>query len=190
MKTRLRRFEVVFSVIVMASILRVAMASYPNIEPVMLFTLTTALTLGPTAGAVTGAGTMFMSNILMMGGPYTYPWITYLPLTTLYTSAAYGLVGVLAGLAGIFWRNWSRLQMSILAASLTIIYDAVTCICFALQFYGPGGIPTAAVMQIPFTILHLSNALIVYVFAPTLYKMIKHFTEETFKVNTAADYSP
>jgi len=86
-----------------------------------------------------------------------------------YTSVSYGLVGVLAGIAGVFKKSFRRIEYAALAAALTVFYDLITCIAFALQFYGPAGIPTALTMQVPFTALHLSNAVIVFIFAPMLH---------------------
>jgi len=155
--------------ILSAAALRTAMAPYPNIEPVMLFTLTAGLTGGPLAGFIMGAGTMALSNIMMTAGPLTFPWILQMPLVTVYTSVSYGLVGVLAGIAGVFKKASAALNTQHFAAALTVFYDLITCIAFALQFYGPAGIPTALTMQVPFTALHLSNAVIVFIFAPMLH---------------------
>jgi hypothetical protein len=163
-------FQAMLAGIVLAASLRMAMSPYPNIEPVMLFTLAAGLAAGPIAGFLMGAGTMILSNILMAPGPLTFPWLLHMPLVTLYTSLTYGVVGIIAGLAGIIKKNFRRWEYALLAAGLTLFYDLVTCICFALQFYGPGGIPTALVMQIPFTILHLSNAVIAFIFAPYVHK--------------------
>ena len=156
--------------IISVAVLRVAMSPYPNIEPVMLFTLAAGLAAGPLAGFLMGAGTMLFSNILMAPGPLTFPWILHMPLVTAYTMLTYGLVGIFAGVAGMVKQNFRRWEYAVLAAGLTIFYDIVTCICFALQFYGPSGIPAALAMQIPFTVLHLSNAVIAFIFAPYVHK--------------------
>jgi hypothetical protein len=159
-------FQVLLAGIISVAALRVAMSPYPNIEPVMLFTLAAGLAGGPFAGFLMGAGSMLASNILMAPGPLTFPWLLQMPLVTFYTMLTYGVVGIFAGLAGIFQKSFRRLKYAALAAGLTLFYDLVTCICFALQFYGPGGIPMALSAQMPFTILHLSNAAIAFVFAP------------------------
>ena len=156
--------------IISAAVLRAAMSPYPNIEPVMLFTLAAGLAAGPLAGFFMGAGTMLFSNILMAPGPLTFPWILHMPLVTIYTMLTYGLVGIIAGLAGMVKKSFRRWEYAILAAGLTIFYDLVTCVCFALQFYGPSGIPAALSMQVPFTVLHLSNAIIAFIFAPYVHK--------------------
>lgn len=163
-------FQVLLAGIISAAALRAAMSPYPNIEPVMLLTLAAGLAAGPLAGFLMGAGSMLISNIFMAPGPLTFPWLLHMPLVTFYTMLTYGVVGIFAGIAGIFKKSFRRWEYALLAAVLTIFYDLVTCICFALQFYGPGGIPMALSMQIPFTILHLSNAVIAFAFAPYVHK--------------------
>ena len=156
--------------VVLVSALRMAMASYPNIEPVMLFTLTAGLAAGPLAGFLMGAGSMVLSNIMMASGPLTFPWLLQMPLVTLYTSLTYGVIGVFAGLLGYVKKDLRRRDYTLLAGAFTLFYDFVTCICFALQFYGAGGIPMALMAQVPFTLLHLSNVVFSFIFAPYLYK--------------------
>jgi len=156
--------------ILSAAALRTAMAPYPNIEPVMLFTLTAGLTGGPLAGFIMGAGTMALSNIMMTAGPLTFPWILQMPLVTVYTSVSYGFGRrPRRHRGGCSKKSFRRIEYAALAAALTVFYDLITCIAFALQFYGPAGIPTALTMQVPFTALHLSNAVIVFIFAPMLH---------------------
>lgn len=146
------------------------MAPYPNIEPVMLFTVVTALALGPIAGFFMGFGSMVLSNIFMSNS--VFPWIIHMPLVTVYTSLTYGLIGLAAGLLGIVKKNWRRLDLTVLVTVTTLFYDLVTAVCFAIQFYGFVGIPAALTAQIPFTILHLSNVLFAFLFAPYLLKAV------------------
>jgi hypothetical protein len=156
--------------IISAAALRAAMSPYPNIEPVMLFTLAAGLAAGPIAGFLMGAGSMLVSNIIMAPGPLTFPWLMHMPLVTIYTVLTYGVVGIIAGLAGMVKKSFLRWEYAALAAGLTLFYDLVTCICFALQFYGPAGIGAALAMQVPFTVLHLSNAVIAFIFAPYVHR--------------------
>lgn len=156
--------------VVSVASLRVAMSPYPNIEPVMLFTLAAGLAAGPLAGFLMGAGAMLVSNIIMAPGPLTFPWLLHMPLVAVYTGLTYGAVGIIAGLTGIVKKRFRRWEYAALAAGLTLFYDLVTCICFALQFYGQAGIPAALAAQIPFTVLHLSNVAIAFIFAPYAHK--------------------
>lgn len=154
--------------IICASALRVAMSPYPNIEPVMLATVVAGVSMGVWAGFLTGLLTMVISNIAMATSPLTFPWILSMPLVTLYTSLAYGLVGLFAGLAGGLWKNMGRYRLAVLSGVLTVFYDLVTAVCFGLQFYGLGGVPLALEAQVPFTLMHLSNVVFVFLFAPYL----------------------
>ncbi|MBN2015083.1 MAG: ECF transporter S component [Candidatus Altiarchaeota archaeon] len=138
--------------------LRLMMAPYPNIEPIMFFVLTTALVFGPLAGFLLGLGTMIVSDfyIGLLG-----PW-------TLYTSFTYGMVGLAAGFIGLKKKEWNRTGLTLLAFALTVFYDMVTATFWALQTLQPLTIVYA--LQIPFTLLHLSNCVFVCIFAPYMMK--------------------
>jgi len=174
MKTRHlgTRFDaaLLISGIVATSGLRVLMAPMPNIEPVMTATIVAGVAGGPLAGLLTGVCSMVLSNILLAGGPLTFPWIIAMPLVTVYTSIPYGIIGAAAGIIAVFRRKWSRSDFAIFAGLATLFYDFVTAICFALQFYGPAGIYGALIAQVPFTVLHLSNVVLAFVFAPYFVK--------------------
>lgn len=150
--------------------LRVLMATLPNIEPVMLFTVVMALSLGPISGFLVGLGSMILSNIFMVSSGSLFPWIFHMPLVTLYTSLTYGLIGLIVGFLGIVKRDWKRSDFTLLIVVMTLFYDLVTAICFGVQFYGFAGIPVALNAQIPFTVLHLSNAIFAFLFAPYLFR--------------------
>lgn len=138
--------------------LRLMMAPYPNIEPIMFFTLSTALVFGPLAGFLLGLGTMITSDVFLgLLGPWT-----------LYTSLTYGIVGLAAGFIGIKKKKWDRAGLTVLAFLLTVFYDLVTATFWALQTMQPLTVVYAA--QIPFTLLHLSNCVLVCMFAPYMMK--------------------
>jgi uncharacterized membrane protein len=158
-------FGVVSGSILSVAGLRVLMAPLPNVEPIMLFTIVTALTLGPISGFIFGAGSMFISDFFMgRAGPWT-----------LYTSLAFGFVGILVGLIGTFTRNknWNKLkgraELFGIAFIMTIFWDLITATFFAFEFFIPWY--TVMITQIPFTLLHLSNCAIVPLFAPHLMKV-------------------
>ncbi len=153
--------------------LRVLMAPLPNIEPIMLFTLVIALSLGPLSGFIFGAGTMFLSDFMMgRAGPWT-----------LYTSLAFGLVGLFVGMLATFIKNknWNSMKrrtgLFTLAFVMTIFWDIFTATFFAFNFFIP--LNAAMIAQLPFTLLHLSNAAIAFLFAPHLvmvYSALKDFS--------------
>jgi uncharacterized membrane protein len=139
--------------------LRLLMAPYPNIEPIMLFTLSTALVFGPLAGFLIGFGSMaFADTFLGMAA-------------TIYTSLTYGAIGLVAGFIGMSKNKWGREELTALTFLLTVVYDVVTASFFAIQFMIPWG--AAMITQVPATLLHLSNCVFVYFFAPYLMRFFE-----------------
>jgi uncharacterized membrane protein len=142
------------------------MEPYPNIEPITLFTITTALVYGPLQAALLGAGALAASDF-MMGFPG--PW-------TLYCAFAFGAIGVVCGFAGFLKRKWSREELTGLAFAMTILYDATTATFWGLS---TGSVFAAYAAQVPFTLLHLSNCVLAYALAPTLiaaFERVKDFS--------------
>lgn len=167
--------------------LRILMAPLPNIEPIMLFTIVAALSLGPRSGFNLGFLSMITSDIVLgLIGPWT-----------IYTSLTYGLIGILAGLLGIHKRNWGRVELTLISFVMTILYDLITATCFALEFMIP--INAALTAQIPFTLLHLNNCIFVFLFAPYLLRLFsstkdfsitEHIIPWRWKYTTKRDISP
>jgi len=156
MKFEKLNFWLLSSGILSVALLRVAMAPLPNIEPIMLFTIATALALGPLSGFIFGAGAMFLSDFFMgMPGPWT-----------LYTSLVYGLVALIVGSLSIFKKSWNRKELFAVTFLMTVFWDIVTATFFAFEFFMP--LSSVMIAQIPFTILHLSNCAIAFLFAPYL----------------------
>jgi len=153
--------------------LRVFMAPIPNVEPIMLFTIVIALNFGPISGFIFGAGSMFFSDfILGLPGPWT-----------LYTSLAYGFVGLLVGFIGVFFkeRKFNRIELSAIAFVMTILWDLITATFWAFQTMQP--LYLVYVAQIPFTLLHLSNCIFAFLFAPYLmkfYSEVKNLSVDNF----------
>lgn len=155
--------SVLFGTILLVAGLRIMKGPmYPNVEPIMLFTIVTALAYGPRAGALLGAGSLIFSDF-MMGLPG--PW-------TLYTSLSYGLIGLAAGILGMWRKSWKREELAAVAFVATIFYDTVTATFWGLQTMQPLLVVYAA--QVPFTLLHLSNCALAYVFAPEMMKALDH----------------
>jgi len=155
-----------FSITVaMLASLRVMMAPLPNIEPIMLFTIPAALVLGPLAGFSLAFGSMVLADSMMgMSG-----------LWTVYTSLTYGGIGIICGLLGKMKRNWNRWNLTVLSFGMILLYDMVTATFFAMQFMIP--VPVALINQIPFTILHSSSCVLVFLFAPSLIKAVEKAKE-------------
>ena len=144
--------------------LRVMMAPLPNIEPIMLFTIPAALVLGPFAGFSLAFGSMITADAMM--GSFQ---------ATAYTALTYGAVGAICGLLGRMKRGWNRLELTTLSFAMILLYDLVTASFFAMQFMIP--VPIALMNQIPFTILHSSGCVLVFLFAPSLMKAVKMMEE-------------
>lgn len=153
---RLNFFSLFLSIIAVVG-LRVLMASLPNVEPIMLFTLSIALVFGPITGFIFGLGAMFISDFFIIAGPWT-----------LYTSVSYGIVGLISGFLGIFKKSWNRKELTFLSFAMTIFYDFITATFFSFEFFIP--LKAVLIAQIPFTLLHLSNSIFVFFFAPYLMK--------------------
>jgi uncharacterized membrane protein len=120
---------------------RVGMALAPNVEPVMAFVIMASL-VGANP-ALVGFGAMALSDLVLGAGPWT-----------LYTSTAYGLVGLVAS----FFKPKTRKQVALLSGSLTVLYDLITNIAFGFSM----GLPLAEtlVAGIPFSILHIFSNMV------------------------------
>jgi len=150
--------------IALLAALRVMMAPLPNIEPIMLFTIPAAIVLGPVAGFSLAFGSMVLAD-LMMGSL----------MTTAYTSVTYGTIGLFCGILGRMKKNWGRVSLTMLSFGMVLFYDLTTATFFALQFMIP--VPVALINQIPFTILHSSSCVLVFLFAPSLLKAARAMQE-------------
>lgn len=162
-------FSVLFGSILLLAGLRM-MDPYPNIEPITLFTITTALVFGPLQAALLGAGALAASDVFMgLPGPWT-----------LYCALSFGAIGAICGLAGAVKSKWSREELTALTFAMTIFYDAVTATFWGIQTMT---LPGAYVAQVPFTLLHLSNCILAYVLAPALiaaFEYVKDFSPAAF----------
>lgn len=149
-----------------AAFSRVAMALAPNIEPVMAFVIMASI-LGASP-ALVGFGAMALSDLVLGPGPWT-----------LYTSTAYGLVGLIAS----FFKPKSRKQVVLLSGALTVIYDLLTNTAFGMSM----GLPLVEtlVAGVPFSILHiLGNTVLCGLLLPQpidLLKLTHSVVEEVSK---------
>lgn len=148
-----------------------AMGAPPNIELLMPFVIALGLVFGPVYGFVSGALIRALyDGYLSWAGPWT-----------VFTAASYGVVGLLVGFAGRAKLTWSRGELVLLAAVLTLVYDVLTMAAFGLML----GMPLSALVagQVPFTVAHvLGNVLFVVVFAPALQKVALRATEEQLDI--------
>lgn len=131
----------------------------PNIELLLPFVMAAGILSGPGRGFMAGFSIrMIYDFYLGMPGPWT-----------VYTTLAYGLVGLLASFIPI---GASRARHLAWAAGLTLIYDIITMAGFGLSF----GLPLLLLIgpQMPFTALHLAgNCVFVFAILPGTLKYAK-----------------
>lgn len=143
------------ALILAAAASRVAMALAPNVEPVMAFVLLSSLIgINP---ALVGFGAMVLSDLVLGFGPWT-----------LYTSSTYALVGFIASII----KPKTRKQVALVSGWLTILYDFITNIAFALTM----GLPIIQTLEagILFSLVHVfSNMTICAILLPEPVNFLK-----------------
>ena len=139
----------------------------PNIESLMPFILATSMVLGPAYGLV---------NAVLVRSLYD-AYMSWAGWWTVMTAGSYGVVGLCGGLAARYKRSWSRIELALFAAVLTIVYDILTMLVFGFVLGIP--FPALVVGQVPFTINHLlGNVVLCFIFAPMLLKALRGYVEE------------
>ncbi len=137
-----------------------------GVDPVMLFVLSGALVYGPIYGFVIGAGIMAIADV----------FVGLVGLWTIYTALAYGLVGFLAGVIGMFKKKFSRMELAGMAFVFTLLFDLIAMSAFAWQFHTPW--MSAAASQVPVTLIHLTaNVLLTSAFAPSIMKVMSEISD-------------
>ncbi len=161
MMTRAKAGALLATILLVAGLRVMKGPMLPNVEPIMLFTIVTALAYGPRAGALLGAGSLLISDFMIFPGPWT-----------LYTAGCYGILGAAIGLLGSWKKSWKREELTAVAFVATIAYDAVTASFWALQTMQP--LLAVYIAQVPFTLLHLSNCAFAYALAPEMMKALNY----------------
>lgn len=132
-----------------------------NLEPVMATTMPFSKQYGSLGGFAFGFLSIALFDLAVgrFGG-----W-------TIFTAAAYGLVGLFAG---FYFKNrpsnsWNYLKFGIAA---TLAYDALTGLTIGPIFFGQT-IASAFFGQIPFTAMHLAgNIFLSFFFSPAIYRFV------------------
>ena len=157
-----------------------ALVGVPNVKIMDFIVFIGGFCLGPLAGALIGIFTWAVYGTL---NPYGF--IPQIWLATMFSEAIYGLFGGLLGkkLASNGFDN-QRFRLSILLGAtgfmLTLIYDLLTNVTFALTF--ELSIIAVVALGAPFTVLHeLSNA---GIFAIGSFPVIKAVAKITKGVKT------
>ncbi|MEW6328717.1 MAG: ECF transporter S component [Candidatus Micrarchaeota archaeon] len=163
---------------VSSGVLLKALGAPPNIELLMPFILGAGLVFGPLQGLFVGCLARAAYDVYM---GFVGPW-------TLYTAPAYGVVGLFAGFFGMYRKSYSRVQMTFIAALLTLVYDVITMVVFGMQFGVP--LQAAAVSQVPFTALHLAgNCTFVFLICPRLVGFVRSASNAQARALVAASGS-
>ncbi len=135
----------------------------PNLEPIMASIMPFGKKYGAIASFIFGFISILFYDLLTNFGSWT--WIT---------AFAYGFVGVAST---FYFKKFktSALNFAIFAFMATIVFDVVTGILVA-PFYGQT-MYQAAILQIPFTALHLAGNI---AFALTISPLLNYFFEKEF----------
>jgi len=149
----------------------------PNVEFTSLFTFILGFVFGPFMGILFGSFVMFVNGFFS-------PWGFAGP------NMPFQIVGMaLVGLAGGLYRRYSQsynsakfyVEVAVLGAFLTVVYDLITNFGVALFYMIVGMHPTLAVITAlaygtPFSLIHVSSNIFVFgiIFLP-LIKSLNHF---------------
>ena len=155
----------------------------PNVEFTSLFTFIIGFIYGYQAGILFGGFVMFVNGFFS-------PW-GFAGLNMPFQMAGMGLVGLAGGLYQKFSRDYASIrfnvEVSVLGAFLTALYDLITNLGVAFQFMLSGtptvlAVPTALAYGTPLSLIHVSSNIAVFgvAFFP-LVKAVKNImVVETF----------
>ena len=137
-----------------------ALAGLPNVNLMDFIVFIGGFSFGPVVGALIG---VFSWAVYGLINPYGFLLPIY--LATMFTEPIYGIVGGLVGksLASIDFKG-QNLRLCILfgifACMLTLIYDVVTNIVFAVTFDIP--IFFAVIFGVPFMFTHVFSNIAIF----------------------------
>ncbi|MDH7478046.1 MAG: ECF transporter S component [Candidatus Bathyarchaeota archaeon] len=135
----------------------------PNVEFTSLFTFIIGFIYGSSAGL------LFGSFVMVVNGFFS-PW-GFAGLNMPFQMVGMGLVGLAGGLYQKFSRGYASIrfnvEVSVLGAFLTTIYDLITNLGVALQFVLSGtpiflAVPTALAYGTPLSLIHVSSNIAVF----------------------------
>jgi len=141
----LREWLVIVGFTLGAAALRVPMQVVPSAEPITFFALLAGWLFGKKKGFLVGAGALYASNFLVIGGQ---------GLWTVFQALGFGLAGFLGGFLGRKAKKWQVFTVAMLG---TFLFEAIVNLGSLLMW--PFSIIGMLIGALPFLGIHLvSNA--------------------------------
>jgi hypothetical protein len=143
-----------------------------NVELTSLFTFIIGFMFGPSLGILFGSSVMFVNGFFS-------PWGFAGPIMP-FQIAGMALVGLAGGLYENYTQNYGSskiyVEVAVLGAFLTVVYDLITNFGVALLYMISGTQPTLAVIAAlaygtPFSLIHVFSN--IAVFGTTFFPLIK-----------------
>jgi hypothetical protein len=135
----------------------------PNVEFTSLFTFIVGYMFGSVVGIAFGSFVMFVNGFFS-------PW-GFAGVNMPFQIAGIAVIGLAGGLYKRYFRSWSEtafyLEVAVLGAFLTVLYDLITNFGVALFYMVAGVHPTLAVMTAlaygtPFSLIHVFSNILVF----------------------------
>ncbi|WP_053955290.1 ECF transporter S component [Inediibacterium massiliense] len=125
-KVSVKEISLIATLSALAGVGRVPFAALPNVQPTTFLVIISGYVFGPFFGFMIGAFAALSSNFFLGQGPWT-PW----------QMLAWGLCGVSAGILKKFYKNPSRMMLSIFAFFWGFLFDYIMNLWHWLAFVYP-----------------------------------------------------
>lgn len=167
-KSSMQEVALVATLAALAGLSRVPFAAIPAVQPTTFLVLISGYVFGPAPGFMVGTLAALVSNFFLGHGPWT-PW----------QMAAWGLAGIVGGLAGRKGRAFPRISMSILAFSWGFIFGWFLNLWHWLAFVYPLSMRSFLIVQASgfwSDLMHaLGNAAFMYLAGETMINIFARF---------------
>jgi hypothetical protein len=138
---KLREYLVLVGFSLGAAALRAPMQVVPSAEPITFFAILAGWLFGKKKGFLVGAGALYASNFLVLGGHGIW---------TIFQALGFGLAGFLGGFLSKKAKFWNVLLITILG---TLLFEIIVNVGSIFMF--PWGILSLFITALPFTFIHL-----------------------------------
>ena len=173
MRNRLK----IFAIFVGCFLFRLIPLRAPNVEPIMAAIMPVGIT-----NKNSKKYSILISFLFGFLSIFLFDLVTHFGTWTWITAITYGIIGIIATL--FFQKFKAKTSNFVLFAVIaTIFYDLVTGVLFAPIFHQT--ILNALIMQIPFTVLHLTGNI---GFALTISPVLSRWLSRSFVLNTSETY--